>query len=186
MRLLHSVALVAAFAGVQACAADDAAPPPFASDGTATGRQAATDGEDDDDADYAGEDSFDPDDDQEGSGLEAAGGTPLDPAACSVTYTKHILPKIREQWRCGASACHGNPGATKPLMDTKDGDATYAVLTTTVHAGKKLVDTSSTSPADSALFCLMQGTCGQRMPRQGVDALDLSLVESWLKCKAPR
>ena len=22
--------------------------------------------------------------------------------------------------------------------------------------------------------------------RQGVDALDLSLVESWLKCKAPR
>ena len=182
MRSLHYLAFAVALLGAQACAADDGAPPPFASDGTASGQQASTDDEDYDDSEGAYDDSA-PGDDAE---LEAEEGSPLDPAACSVTFTKHILPKLQNQWRCGASACHGNPGATSPVMDTKDAVATYTLLTTTTHAGKRLVDTSSTSPADSALHCLMQGTCGQRMPRQGVDALDLALVESWLKCRAPR
>jgi hypothetical protein len=105
-----------------------------------------------------------------------------------VTFTKNVMPKIRDQFRCGASGCHGAPLATgaKTAMDTANADGTYALLTTSTHGGKKLVDTSSVTPADSALWCLMQGTCGARMPRQGVDALDLVLVESWLKCKAPR
>jgi hypothetical protein len=192
MRSQQVLAFVVAVAATQACAADDGAPPPFPSDGTANGQQASSDdlgdelGGDASGSDYSDEDGYDQGGGDDLGGLDPQDGTPLDPAACSVTYTKHILPKIRDQWRCGASACHGNPGAHVPVMDTKDGDVTYALLTTTVHAGKKLVDTTSTSPADSALYCLMQGTCGERMPRQGVDALDLSLVESWLKCKAPR
>ena len=75
---------------------------------------------------------------------------------------------------------------TALLVTSTNADATYALLTTSMHGGKKLVDASSASPADSALWCLMQGTCGPRMPRQGVDAFDLALVESWLSCKAPR
>lgn len=180
MRSLHFLAFAFAVLGAQACAAQNDEPPPFQSDGSAIGEQGSTD-EDHDDSegsydDMAGDDGE----------LEAEEGSPLDPAPCSVTFTKHILPKIQDQWRCGASACHGNPGATSPVMDTKDALATYTLLTRTTHAGKKLVDTSSSSPTDSALHCLMQGTCGQRMPRQGVDAVDLALVESWLKCGAPR
>ena len=110
------------------------------------------------------------------------------PPECTVTYTKNILPKIRDQWRCGAGGCHSAPLATgaTTVFDTTNADTTYAKLTTTVHGGKKLVDTTSAAPADSAIYCLMQGTCGERMPRQGVDPLDLALVETWLKCKAPR
>jgi hypothetical protein len=61
-----------------------------------------------------------------------------------------------------------------------------AALARPVAQHEKLVDTSSALPTDSAIFCLMQGTCGERMPRQGVDPLDLALVETWLKCKSPR
>ena len=174
MRSLNYLAFGLAFLGAQACTADDAAPPPLPASG-----QASTDNPvNDDERVDPGSDDPEP--------LEPEQGTPLPPAACSVTYTKNILPKIKDQWRCGASDCHGKPTVNKPVMDTKNADATYTLLTTFVHQGKKLVNTTSANPADSALYCLMQGTCGPRMPRQGVDPLDLALLESWLKCKSPR
>lgn len=179
MRWLHYVAFALAFVGAQACTADDPAPPPFPSEGAPSSGDGAGEGT------YA-EDEPAPGSEEE-SALGPSEGAPLAPGDCSVTFTKNVLPKLRDQFRCGASGCHGAPlgtGATT-VMDTKNADATYALLTTTTHAGKKLVDTSSVTPADSALWCLMQGTCGARMPRQGVDAFDLALVESWLKCKAP-
>lgn len=181
MRPRHTAAFALALLGAQACAAEDPTPAPFRAGDADNVPQASSDeassDPDDEEASDRGED--DPE-------LEPEEGSPLVPATCSVTFSQHILPKIRDQWRCGASACHGNPGATAPVMDTKNADATYALLTTATHAGKKLVSTTSASPADSALHCLMQGTCGQRMPRQGVDAVDLALIESWLNCKAPR
>jgi hypothetical protein len=182
MRALEYLAFAVAFIGAQACAADDRTPPPFHSEGAERSGQASTDNGLD-----GAEESSDPGEDGQPE-LEPSAGPPLEPAACTVTYTKHILPKIRDQWRCGASGCHSSPLATgaKTVMDTTNADATYAMLTSTVHAGKKLVDTTSSSPTDSALYCLMQGTCGPRMPRQGVAAADLVLLESWLKCKAPR
>lgn len=178
MRSLYYLAFGLAFLGAQACAAKDTTPPPFPSSGADADSQASTEG----DSEYS-----DPGEDEDPA-LEPSSGDPLDPGACSVTFTKNVLPKIKDQWRCGAGGCHSAPLATgaTTVMDTKNADATYALLTTKTHGGKKLVDTSSTSPADSALWCLMQGTCGQRMPRQGVDPLDLALVEAWLKCKAPR
>jgi hypothetical protein len=180
VRSLQYVAFGVAFLAASACAAKDEPPPPFPSSGALTSGGASADDE------ASPEDTSDP-----GSGeptLAPSQGAPLDPAACSVTFTKDVLPKIRDQFRCGASGCHSAPLAAgaKTVMDTTNADATYALLTTAVHGGKKLVDTSSTSPSDSSLWCLMQGTCGARMPRQGVDAFDLALVESWLECKAPR
>lgn len=182
MRRLHSLAFALAFTGAQACSADLPAPPTTHASGPARAGQASTDVS----GDGSGVESSDPG--QDSTTLDTQPGAPLDPAECTVTYTKNILPKIRDQWRCGASACHSAPFATgaTTIFDTGNADATYAKLTATMHAGKKLVDTSSALPTDSALFCLMQGTCGERMPRQGVDPLDLALVETWLKCKAPR
>jgi hypothetical protein len=174
MRSLQYLAFGLAFVGAQACAADDKTPPPFPTEGALTSDESS--GED---GDYG--------DDTERA-LSPEEGAPLEPSDCSVTFTKNVLPKIQDQFRCGASGCHSAPLATgaKTVMDTTNADATYALLTTSTHGGKKLVDATSTSPTDSALWCLMQGTCGARMPRQGVDASDLAIVESWLKCKAPR
>ena len=187
MRWLQYLAFGLAFLGAQACAADDPPPPPLThASGPIRAGQASTDGSGDG-TDGTGVDSSDP-----GQGdpqaLESQEGTPLDPAECSVTYAKDVLPKIRDQWRCGAGGCHSAPLATGAVtvFDTTNADTTYAKLTTTVHGGQKLVDTTSAVPGDSAIYCLMQGTCGERMPRQGVDPLDLALVETWLKCKAPR
>jgi hypothetical protein len=184
MRALQYLAFAIAFVGAQACAAEDKTPPPLHSGAPEQAGQASTDGDNGIDGT---DESSDPGQDED-LPLAPGSGPTLDPAACSVTYTKHILPKIRDQWRCGAGGCHSSPLATgaKTVMDTTNADATYTLLTSTVHAGKKLVDTTSVSPTDSALYCLMQGTCGQRMPRQGVDPADLVLVASWLKCKAPR
>ena len=177
MRWLQYLAFGVAFIGAQACAAEDKTPPPFPTEGALSSERSS--GQDGTDETYG--DGTDP-------ALSPAQNAPLDPGDCSVTFTKNVLPKIRDQFRCGASGCHSAPLATgaTTVMDTANADATYALLTTATHGGKKLVDVSSTSPADSALWCLMQGTCGARMPRQGVDAFDLALVESWLKCKAPR
>ncbi len=177
MRLLQYVAFGLAFVGAQACAADDPAPPPFPTAGALTSSEGSVDESVD------GVDGVDT-----SAELGPEQGAPLEPADCSVTFTKNVLPKIRDQFRCGASGCHSAPLAAgaKTVMDTTNAGATYTLLTTAKHGGKKLVDTSSVSPADSALWCLMQGTCGARMPKQGVDAFDLALVESWLKCKAPR
>ncbi len=187
MRWLNYLAFAVAFLGAQACgAADLPAPPLTHGSGPARAGQASTDGSGDS-TDGSGLDSSDPGQDNS-QALDSQPGTPLDPPECTVTYTKNILPKIRDQWRCGAGGCHSAPlaaGATT-VFDTTNADATYATLTTTTHAGKKLVDTTSAVAADSAIYCLMQGTCGERMPRQGVDPLDLALVETWLKCKAPR
>jgi hypothetical protein len=182
MRWLHYLAFALAFTGAQACSADLPAPPTTHASGPARAGQASTDVSGD------GRDVESSDPGQDTTTLDTQPGAPLDPAECTVTYTKNILPKIRDQWRCGASACHSAPLATgaTTVFDTGNADATYAKLTTTMHAGKKLVDTSSALATDSALFCLMQGTCGERMPRQGVDPLDLALVETWLKCKSPR
>lgn len=187
LRWLRYLAFGIAFAFAQACASQDPPPPPLThASGPIRAGQASTDGSGDG-TDGSGVESSDPGQDDT-QALESQAGTPLDPNDCSVTYAKDILPKIRDQWRCGAGGCHSAPlaaGATT-VFDTTSADTTYAKLTTTVHAGKKLVDTSSAVPGDSALYCLMQGTCGERMPRQGVDPLDLTLVETWLKCKAPR
>jgi hypothetical protein len=187
MRWLKYLAFGLAFIGAQACAADDPPTPPLThASGPIRAGQASTDGSGDS-TDGSGDDSSDPGEDDT-QGLESQQGTPLDPPECSVTYTQNILPKIRDQWRCGAGGCHSAPLATgaTTVFDTTNADTTYAKLTTTLHGGKKLVDTTSALPADSAIYCLMQGTCGERMPRQGVDPLDLALVETWLKCKAPR
>jgi hypothetical protein len=172
--LLQYVAFALAFLGAQACAADDPSPPPFPTEDALSSQERAGD---------EGADGTDL-----STALSPEQGAPLEPVDCSVTYTKNVLPKIRDQFRCGASGCHSAPLAAgaKTVMDTTNADATYALLTTSLHGGKRLVDTRSTTPADSALWCLMQGTCGTRMPRQGVDPLDLALVESWLKCRAPR
>jgi hypothetical protein len=185
MRWLQYLAFGLAFAGAQACAAADPPAPPLThSNGPDRTGQASTDGSGD--STYGSDVSSDPG--SSDPGLEAQPGTPLDPAECTVTYTKDVLPKIKDQWRCGAGGCHSAPLATGAVtvFDTTNADATYAKLTTTVHGGKKLVDTTSAAPSDSALYCLMQGTCGERMPRQGVDPLDLALVKTWLECKAPR
>jgi len=188
MRWLNYLTFAIAFVGAQACASNDLpAPPPLThAGGPERSGQASTDGSGDDSTDGSDEESSDPGEDD--TPLESEQGAPLDPAECSVTYTKNILPKIRDQWRCGAGGCHSAPLATgaTTVFDSTNVDSTYTTLTTTVHSGKKLVDTTSAVPADSAIYCLMQGTCGERMPRQGVDPLDLSLVETWLKCKAPR
>lgn len=174
MRSLQYLAFGLAFVGAQACAADDRSPPPFPTENALSSSESAGD------EGAAGADVS--------AALSPEQGAPLEPADCSVTFTKNVLPKIRDQFRCGASGCHSAPlpAGAKTVMDTTNADATYTLLTTSMHGGKRLVDTRSTTPADSALWCLMQGTCGARMPRQGVDAFDLALVESWLKCKAPR
>ena len=176
MRALSYLPFAIALVGAQACAAADGPPPPFKT-GPQTAGQASTDnGVSDPGSGELG---------REPPPLEPEPGSALEPATCSVTFMKNILPKITDQWRCGASQCHGNPTVNSPVMDPKNAAATYSLLTTSVHMGKKLVDKTSASPTDSALYCLMQGTCGQRMPRQGVDPLDLALVAAWLKCKAP-
>ena len=174
MRSLQYLAFGLAFVGAQACAADDPTPPPFPTEGALTSSESSGDER---------ADGTDP-----SAALTPEQGAPLEPADCSVTFTKNVLPKIRDQFRCGASGCHSAPLAAgaKTVMDTTNAVATYTLLTTSMHGGKRLVDTRSAEPADSALWCLMQGTCGARMPWQGVDASDLTLVESWLKCKAPR
>ncbi|MDB5216130.1 MAG: hypothetical protein JWO86_4057 [Myxococcaceae bacterium] len=191
MRWLQYLAFALAFIGAQACSAADLPAPPLShASGPARAGQASTDGSGD--TSSTGIEGSDPGQDDTGqddtTALDSQPGTPLDPPECTVTYTKNILPKIRDQWRCGAGGCHSAPLATGAMtvFDTGNADTTYAKLTTTLHAGKKLVDTSSALPSDSAIFCLMQGTCGERMPRQGVDPLDLALVETWLKCRSPR
>ena len=175
MRSLYYLAFGVAFFGAQACSNDVPAPPPFKAESAQQSGDAT-----DEPADPGANDPA------SSEGLSPEPGAPLDPAACSVTFTKDILPKVRDQWRCGASACHGNPTVNKPVMDTTNADATYALLTTFVHQGKKVVNTSSMNADDSSLYCLMQGTCGARMPQQGVDALDLAMVKAWLECNAPR
>ena len=176
MRSLQYLAFGLAFVGAQACAPDDPSPPPFPTAGALSSSEGAADN-------GAADEGANPPE-----ALAPSQGAPLEPADCSVTFTKNVLPKIRDQFRCGASGCHSAPLAAgaKTVMDTTNADATYTLLTTSMHGGKKLVDTQSSTPADSALWCLMQGTCGARMPRQGVDSFDLALVESWLKCNAPR
>ena len=187
MRSINALAFAIAFVGAQACASNDLPAPPLThGGGPERSGQASTDGSGSDSTD--GSDVVSSDPGQNDTPLEAEQGAPLDPTECSVTYTKDILPKIRDQWRCGAGGCHSAPLATgaTTVFDSTNADTTYTKLTTTVHSGKKLVDTTSAVPTDSAIYCLMQGTCGERMPRQGVDPLDLALVETWLKCKAPR
>jgi hypothetical protein len=174
MRSLYYLAFGMAFVGAQACSSE--APPPAPTFHESDSTQASTDD--------VGEETPPPD--EAPDELAPGEGTPLDPVDCSVTFTKDVFPRIKDQWRCGASACHGQPGAHNPVMDTKSEDATYLVLTTFVHSGKRLVDTKSTSADASALTCLMSGTCGQRMPYQGVSDLDLSVVKSWLECGARR
>lgn len=176
MRSHQYLAFGLAFVGVEACAADDRTPPPFPTKGALTSEESS------------GADGSYGDETDSEQALAPGESAPLEPSDCSVTFMKNVLPKIRDQFRCGASGCHSAPLAAgaKTVMDTTNADKTYALLTASMHGGKKLVDVSSTSPSDSALWCLMQGTCGARMPRQGVDAYDLALIGSWLECKAPR
>lgn len=172
-----------AIAGVTACGADEPeAPAPFESDGPR--------GSDDELA--SDEYGADPYGDE---GMEPSGSNDLPTTPCSVGFDRQILPKIREVWRCGASACHSGAGAHAPLMDTTDGDKTYALLTSYSHGGKKLVDTKSTDPTKSALYCLVQGNCSAltadnetklRMPYQGISDSDLALVKTWLECGGSR
>lgn len=178
------MAAALAVAGVTACGSDKAeGPAPFESDGPR--------GADDELAsdEYGSSDEGD-------EGMEPSGSNELPTAPCTVGFDKQILPKIREIWRCGASACHSGVGAHAPLMDTTDGDKTYALLTSYVRGGKKLVDTKSTDPTKSALYCLVQGNCAEptvdskggslRMPYQGISDSDLSMVKSWLECGGSR
>lgn len=180
LRSLHYLAFGLAFLGAQACSSESAPPAPPSADDQSQKQTA-----DDRETEGPGED----DRGEQPQEIEPE-TSPLEPATCSVTYTKHILPRIQDQWRCGASACHGNPGARAPVMDTKNADATYALFTSYVYAktGKKLVDTKSKLPAASSLHCLMKGSCGdnRRMPYQGVSDADLTVLEAWLKCGAPR
>lgn len=157
------------------------APPPFPTAGALSSSEGAAD-------DRTADDGAADDGANLPEALAPSQGAPLEPADCSATFTKSVLPKLRDQFRYGASGCHSAPLAAgaKTVMDTTNADATYTLLTTSMHVGKRLVDTRSATPADSALWCLMQGTCGARMPRQGVNSFDLALVESWLKCNAPR
>jgi hypothetical protein len=182
MRFVHGVAFVVGMLGVQACGTEDTTPPPFES----SGRRGPASSSDDELS--SGEYGV-PEDEE----LEPSRGNDLPAAPCSVTFDKQILPKIQQVWRCGASACHGGAGAHPPLMDTTDADKTYALFTTYVHQGKKLVDTKSTTPSASSLDCLMTGTCGEpgpraplRMPYQGVSDSDLAMVKSWLECGGSR
>jgi|GEM_PF-4982881 len=180
MRTVHYAALFVGLLAVQACGGADKGPPAFDSAGSLADR-GAEEGEGD-----VGDDEAYGDEGAEETELEGEEGAPIPPSACSVSYEAEVYPKIREQWRCGASQCHGAPGEHAPVMDTSDVDGTYDLLITHVHAGKKLVDTKSTDPNASALYCLMQGTCGKRMPYQGVSAADLALVEAWLRCGGKR
>lgn len=180
LRSLHDLAFGLAFLGAAACSSESGSD-------TARGDQQQNQITDDP------RESSDPGEDENASEpteYEPSSSEPLEPATCSVTYTKHILPRIQEQWRCGASACHANPGGHAPIMDTKNADATYTLFTSYVYAktGKKLIDTKSKVPAASSLHCLMRGTCGdnRRMPYQGVSEADLTVLEAWLKCGAPR
>lgn len=163
--------------GVQACGADDpSAPPPFES----SGRRDTSSTDDELASDEYGTGS------EEDEELAPTGNNDLPSAPCSISFDKQILPKIQQVWRCGASACHSGAGAHAPLMDTTNADKTYALFTTYVHQGRKLVDTKSTDPSASALDCLMKGTCGKRMPYQGVSDSDLAMVKSWLECGGSR
>lgn len=75
----------------------------------------------------------------------------------------------------GAAACSSQSGSDTPSY-------VYA------KTGKRLIDTKSKVPTASSLHCLMRGTCGdnRRMPYQGVSEADLTVLEAWLKCEAPR
>ena len=178
MRPVHYLALFFGVIAVQACGRDDHTPPPYETDGELSDRS-----EDDDygDGDYGGDDSTYAGDEE----IEGTEGEPLPQGPCTVSYEKEIYPKVQEQWRCGDSLCHGAASSTL-RMDTTNPDATFALLTSHVHMGKKLVDVSATDPNASSLFCLMKGTCGKRMPYQGVSATDLAIVETWLRCSAKR
>lgn len=125
-------------------------------------------------------------DDGEGDSPSPVDGDPIAPVDCSVTWTKHILPRIQNVWRCGATQCHGGADGNFPKMDTTQSDATYTVFTTTNVDGQLLASTKSKNPDDSALACLLAGTCGQRMPYQGVSDSDLEVARAWLACGSPR
>lgn len=180
------MAAAIAMAGATACGADEPeAPAPFESDGPR--------GSDDE---LASDEYGSSDDPYGDEGMDPSGSNELPTAPCSVGFDKQILPKIREIWRCGASACHSGAGAHAPLMDTTDANKTYALFTSYVRGGKKLVDTKSTDPTKSALYCLMQGNCAElgtdgkvgalRMPYQGISDSDLALVKTWLECGGSR
>jgi hypothetical protein len=184
-RWLRYGAFVVAFIGAQACVETDKTPPPFGS----SGRNSTTPTSPNGVGDELGESAPPSHGEGEEVLLEPEEGAPLEAGDCTVTFKEHILPIVRDQWRCGSSECHANPKGNKPLMDTTNEDALYTLFAGTVVNGKKLVDTSSTSPADSALFCLLQGTCGPRMPRQGATAPWPERSRWWrpgCKCKAPR
>jgi hypothetical protein len=177
MRRAHWIAFVVGMVGVQACGTEDTTPPAFES----SGRRGTSDDE------LASDEYGTPDDSgYEDEEMEPTGKNELPAAPCSVSFDKQILPRIQQVWRCGASACHSGVGAHAPLMDTNDANKTYALFTSYLHQGKKLVDTKATDPAASSLDCLMKGTCGKRMPYQGVSDSDLAMVETWLKCGGAR
>jgi hypothetical protein len=122
---------------------------------------------------------------------EAGAGTDGAMAACTVSFSSDIFPKMQPAgtWQCSAGTCHG--GTTNPVMDGTSATNTYTALTAYMINTLPYFNPASTALTGSSFDCNLRGTCGSaQMPETTngathASSADLTTVDTWIMCGAP-
>lgn len=89
-------------------------------------------------------------------------------------------------WKCSDVACHGSVSAPAIKCDTPD--MCFESLSAIQVDGKPYLPIG-VDPPNARMLCSLQGGCGSKMPKPpGADPTpeELCIVDTWLKCGAPR